>query len=90
MAFYSTTPIIYVRKFFQDDHQPFLLSIQPVKSIAVGMIIETNSWNTAFIYSTNFDLHFQCGPGILLGIGVQGSKQRCDLELQGINIAIEG
>lgn len=60
------------------------------KVLQWAMIIETNSWNTAFIYSTNFDLHFQCGPGILLGIGVQESKQRCDLELHGINIAIEG
>lgn len=73
MAFYSTMPIIYVRKSFQDDHQPFLLGIQPVKNIAVVMVIETNSWNTAFIYSTNIDLHFQYGPGILLGTGAQGS-----------------
>lgn len=53
MALYTTVFIIYARKMFKCDHLPFLLSMQPVKTTAVGMIIEANSLNTAFIYSTN-------------------------------------
>lgn len=76
MALYPTVSVIYIRKFFQYDHQSFLLSMQPAKSIAVGMIIETNSLNPVFIYSINNHWSFQCEPGISLGSGVEGSRRK--------------
>lgn len=91
MALHSSMPVIYARKFFQYDHQPFLLSMQPVKIVSVGMIIETNSWNNSIHLCNTYSLEFPMGTRAFTRVqGCKGQQKSHDPGLHGVNTAMGG